>query len=394
MNTHFKNALNQIKAEEQLILKTKSMLDASAKNKISVNSRPGVFSKKIIAIACSFLFVSILSFFGYAFYQTPVAYISLDINPSVELGVNAFNTVVEATSYNADGQAVLYGSQVVNQNIAFAIDVLVESASEKGFIAQDGSTVISVTSETNDTQLANSIQAIAEQGVKSALNKNQYIAAIYKNNIPLGNREEAKRLGVSPGKLNLIRKVQELDSKVTVEQFKDAKVTEIMNKYVVLKNNGKSNKPNNLSNTTKKSNVGQNENLVEPNDTNKTGTNKTGTNKTGTNKTITNKTVKNKPRPSQAPGPGGQTGLTPTPTSSPTPTPTPGPKAKADEHKDPIEDVVREVDHNKKLKKDHDSSKSKNDGGNSSDNHKKDSSSNSKVNDPQSSPKSKGEHKK
>ncbi|MEI6602409.1 MAG: hypothetical protein WCL54_02870 [Clostridia bacterium] len=232
MNTHFKKALDKIVVEEELLLKTKHLLDCARQ---TVPVKKVIPFKKILAIACTFIFVASVSFVGYGLYKTPVAYVSLDINPSVELGINSMNTVVIATSYNADGQQVLEGSIVLNTGVEQAIHALVESASQHGFISKDGSTVISVTSESDDKRLGETIQTSAEAGAKSALKKNHDLAAIYKENIPLVKHTEALSQGVSPGKLNLIHKVQTLDSSATVEKYKDAKVTEIMKKYVVLK---------------------------------------------------------------------------------------------------------------------------------------------------------------
>ena len=41
---------------------------------------------------------------AYAYAKAPVAYVSMDINPSVELGVNVFDNVVSVEAYNEDGK--------------------------------------------------------------------------------------------------------------------------------------------------------------------------------------------------------------------------------------------------------------------------------------------------
>ena len=47
--------------------------------------------KKLVFVACVAFLVCGLSTGGYAYYKAPVAYLSLDINPSVELAVSNLN---------------------------------------------------------------------------------------------------------------------------------------------------------------------------------------------------------------------------------------------------------------------------------------------------------------
>ena len=234
MNTHFKNALDKIVTDEALIAKTKAALE-DARNKKPEVVRKQFLQKKFVAMAASFLVVVGLSISGYLVYNSPVAYISLDINPSVELGVNFFNKIVLVEGYNADGKKVLEGSQVVGNDIEQAISTIVLSASDNGFIDIDGSTIISVTSESDDKALGEKIQQVAETGANKALDARHKTASIYKENISIKNRDEARAEGISPGKMNLIRKVQVLDATVTIDQYRDSKVVDIMSDYVNLK---------------------------------------------------------------------------------------------------------------------------------------------------------------
>ena len=232
MNNYIKSALSQIKAEDELILKTeKSIRNILEQQK----KRTTLFSiKKLAFVACAVILVLGMSIGGYAIYKTPVSYLSIDINPSVELGVNVFNNVVFAMSYNNDGKTILKGQNIVNSNVKDAVNKLVESASKKGFIASDGSTIVSVTSETNNASTASNLASDAKQGVNDAIKATGTTAVVYNDNIALDRRDAARRLDISPGKLNLIQKLQSLDPKITVDEYKDAKVTDIMDKVVAL----------------------------------------------------------------------------------------------------------------------------------------------------------------
>ena len=245
MNTHIKSALNQIKAEDELIEKTdaflrKNLSEDKNSNVISIEKRSGFSMKKKIAIAaCLAVFICGASIGGYAYYKTPVSYLSLDINPSVELGVNSFSRVVSATGYNADGKTILEGKDVVNSSVENAVNTLVKSASDKGFIASDGSTIIAVTSETDKQDTAKELENDAEKGADEAVKSEDKEAVVYKDNVALARRDEAVKLGITPGKLNLIQKLQKLDPTITVDQYKDAKVKDIMKKTIELRKTAK-----------------------------------------------------------------------------------------------------------------------------------------------------------
>jgi hypothetical protein len=264
MITRFKSALNQIKAEDELISKTemylKHSLEKEEESNFSkfINWRLFNMNKKLIVATCLAVLVVGGSGTGaYAYYKTPVSYLSLDINPSVELGVNSFDKVVEVEAYNEDGEKILEGVDVLGSNVTNAVNALVSSAADNGYIDEDGSTVVSVTSETDNTDTATELETEAENGANEALEENEKVAVINKDNVALARRDEARELGITPGKLNLINKLQAVDPTATVEMYKDASVKDIMKSIKNNKNKGNVNNNENVDNSD------ENESTVE-----------------------------------------------------------------------------------------------------------------------------------
>ncbi|WP_339060937.1 hypothetical protein [Tepidibacillus marianensis] len=262
MITRFKSALNQIKAEDELISKTEAYLkDSLAKNqstKINKFIKWRLLPmKKRLAIATCLAVLLIGGGSGaYAYTQTPITYLSLDINPSVEIGVNTFGKVVKAEGYNNDGKKILNGINVKGSNVTEAVNILISSAVDNDFIAKDGSTVISLTSETDNENTATKLEIDAETGANEALKENGKTAVINKDNVSMSRREEARTLGITPGKLNLIKKLQSVDPNATVDQYKDASVKEIMKDIQNNTDNGNvNNKDEGAVNNTDNGNV-------------------------------------------------------------------------------------------------------------------------------------------
>ena len=185
-------------------------------------------SKVAIAAAVVFCVVGLGGLGAYAYYQTPSTYVSFDINPSVELGVNAFDVVVSVDAVNEDGKALIEGQDLLGKGWEEAIENLVDSAIDKEYIQEDGSSVISVVVESDNEEKATEKSDVYEEHVNKAVMRRLKEAIVYKDCSDLALRTEAKELGISPGKLKHIKMLQVLDPTITVEDYKDAKISEIM----------------------------------------------------------------------------------------------------------------------------------------------------------------------
>ncbi|OOM75156.1 hypothetical protein [Clostridium sp. BL-8] len=207
-----------------------------------------IFMKKKIALALSAVIILSLGGGGYAYAKTPVAYVSLDINPSVELGVNGFDKVVSAEAYNEDGRKVLENTNLINFNINNAVSSVISNAISYGYIKEDGSSAIEVTTATDKKNIADGLGESLKETIDKTLENNDVEAEVENENVALARRDEARQLGLTPGKLNLIEKLQELDSTIKIEDYKDTSIKSIVEKTNELRksngNNGTSNDAN------------------------------------------------------------------------------------------------------------------------------------------------------
>lgn len=209
----------------------------SNKNKINTVIR-GIIMKRKMALALSAALVLTLAGGGYAYAKTPVAYVSIDINPSVELGVNAFDKVVSVKAYNEDGNDILKGADLLNTKVDEAVSTVVTNAINDGYIKEDGSSAIEITTSTDKEKVAAELDETLKQAVDETLTKNDVEAEVQTENVALARRDEARALGMTPGKLNLIQKLQALDPSITVEEYKNSSVKDIQKKTKELRKNG------------------------------------------------------------------------------------------------------------------------------------------------------------
>lgn len=111
----------------QAPLKERTLAAIEAQRTPSRRSRPRRMLRVGLALAACLVLCAIG--FGGFVVSTPTAYVGLDVNPSVELGLNRFNRVISAQAYNADGEKVLEGADVQGKTYEEAVASLREQFS-------------------------------------------------------------------------------------------------------------------------------------------------------------------------------------------------------------------------------------------------------------------------
>lgn len=235
----FSEYMDKVKAEKELKTKTESFVRTAfssaecqkktADSGLEFRRERFAFNKFLTTIS-AVVACLILTLCGNAYYHTPVNYLCMDINPSVELGINTFGRVVSTQAYNEDGFRLLGDDKYSNLSVEDAVSTLVQNAAKQGFIAGDGSTVIAVTAESNQNGTAAELQSRGEAGANSTLSAGGISAIVYSDYTDLQLRKQAQDLGISPGKLRLILILQTLDPGITIEDYKNAKITNIITK--------------------------------------------------------------------------------------------------------------------------------------------------------------------
>ena len=187
------------------------------------------YSKLAVRTACAAAVVAITSVSAWAYY-TPYSYVSLDVNPSIEYSINRFGRVLSCTAVNDDGEQILGELELKGKHINTAVEETVQALFDDGYLSDEepGNIVIAASSENEDassklaTEIKDSADTVAQQ---NALN-----VQIDAEGVSQRRMEEAKALGVTPGKLNLVQKLQTSDSGETIntEEWLDKPVKEIM----------------------------------------------------------------------------------------------------------------------------------------------------------------------
>lgn len=99
---------------------------------------------RLLLAACLVVAVAGVGLLGVA-VVTPTAYVSIDVNPSLELAVNRFDTVVGARGLNEDGEEVVSSTDVTWMGYEDAVGALVESMESEGYLTKESAVSVTVT---------------------------------------------------------------------------------------------------------------------------------------------------------------------------------------------------------------------------------------------------------
>lgn len=110
------------------------------------------YAKRLTAVAAVLIVALVFAGGGYQAYAKPVSYITIDVNPSLEIGINRWDKVVECTGLNSDGKDLLERTDIKGMDYRSAMEELIGDGQIQKCISQGDDFVLSVVSDDNDMQ--------------------------------------------------------------------------------------------------------------------------------------------------------------------------------------------------------------------------------------------------
>ncbi|WP_062233099.1 anti-sigma factor domain-containing protein [Fictibacillus sp. FJAT-27399] len=163
--------------------------------------------------------------------NTVAAYVSFDVNPSLEAGVNKDLQVIKVKAYNAEGREILQSlKQKKNISLSHFASALLNAYDNKGYLKKNPDVMIGTTivNQNNDKLLS------ALDETVSSIKRNASIynskAAIMVKNINTNKRNVAQKNGVSSGKYMMYLDAKRKDKNISLNQVKNMSYTELKRK--------------------------------------------------------------------------------------------------------------------------------------------------------------------
>lgn len=207
-----RKSLDEIRAEDKLKARTKEYLSQQIYHKTR-RSRPAL--RAAAAAAC---LLAMVSAGGIRVYLTPTAYISIDINPSLEFGVNRFDRVVSVESFNDDGQDLAEHLDIRYMDYNDALEQLLSEQTVQTYLA-DGAFMSVTVACSNDEKSSQILE-----NVESCTAGHSNISCHSAN---MEEMHDAHEAGLSVGKYRAYLELKELDPSVTIDDIRDLPMREI-----------------------------------------------------------------------------------------------------------------------------------------------------------------------
>jgi hypothetical protein len=186
---------------------------------------------RILMIFTTFVIFFCLSYGIYVLNLRPLSYVSISINPDVELAVNSYNVVEEVISINEDADIITSDLKLVGKNIDDATESIVDAAIETGYIDEysDENTVV-VTATNEDDDVRSELEDAVMKTLNNRLQEKNIYAVVVANGVNDTIKEEAVYYDVSNGKMLLIDRAVAINPDLSKEDLATLSIKDIQSK--------------------------------------------------------------------------------------------------------------------------------------------------------------------
>ena len=195
-------------------------------NKQAKKSMNKAFAR--IAAAAAALVLMIIGGYAYGERYGVASTVALDVNPSIEIGVNKGEKVVYVTPKNEDGKKVIGDMKLEGSDIRVAVNALIGSMLREGYISEMANSIL-ISVNGDDAEKNAAMQSALSAEVTDMLNTGSFQGAVLSQTIT--SDPETKRLaeeyGITEGKAQLIRQITENNAAHTFEELAGLSVNEL-----------------------------------------------------------------------------------------------------------------------------------------------------------------------
>jgi hypothetical protein len=184
------------------------------------------FLRPAVALACALVLVLVGSGLAYRHWWAlgpVVAYVSVDINPSLELGVDARERVCSARAFNPEGESLLAGLTYRRRSLVQTLSDLTLRAVEQGYLDADRPGAVLVAVVPTGTTAGVDPARLREEAVNAArlvLRQRGLNVEVKGWTADREVREEAGRFHMSAGRMALYLAARRAGAEVTLEQVR------------------------------------------------------------------------------------------------------------------------------------------------------------------------------
>jgi len=190
-----------------------------------------IFGKGFIGVAAAACVMFAVGVVGVPYYgnnYVPDSHVDIDVNPGVEIVTNKKNKVLQVQSTNQDGAAVIDGMDLKNTELKVAVNALIGSMVQKGYIQNDNTGIL-VTVRNDNEDKANKVKAEVLNDINTALSTNSVQATVINQTVKttVDAKKFAAENNISIGKAVFVLNLAAKDTSLDAKELARMKVSEI-----------------------------------------------------------------------------------------------------------------------------------------------------------------------
>lgn len=210
-----------------------------ALEELSQRKSPKVNLTKLGVVAAVLLLMVMTPFISGIFNPTTtpaqtVAYVSVDINPSIHMSIDQDNRVLQANAINSDGESILEHIQIQGKTVQTAVGMITEEAIAEGFITKEkANSVIVAIAPIDNRMKVTALEQTLVASAESVLSGKDLASEVQAFQTDKSLKEQAEINGVSMGKLALILKANNDGIQISLDDMKQMSIKDAFNKHGV-----------------------------------------------------------------------------------------------------------------------------------------------------------------
>ncbi len=213
----------------------------------------------LIVVLIAFVLVIISC---YIYYNNPVSYVSIDINPSIMLTINRFDRVIKVEGLNEDAKKLIENIKLYGVDIVLATEKITNKAVELGYLDKNlNDNVVLVSAYCNNEEKRENLQ----QKFHDNLNKKGIRSFIVDTELTEEDAKKSNEYGVSEAKILFVKKAIEQNPELKFEDLIYLPAREIakyIDGYENLNINNNGNQNSNQGHNNQNANHGNNKKSI------------------------------------------------------------------------------------------------------------------------------------
>lgn len=225
MANRIHDAFASIQADDSLKTSTKQFLRKEREGRRKTGMLP---FRQMSTAVCAMLLLVIGTIGFQTVSNTPVSYISIDVNPSIELTLNRWDRVITAEAQNEDGSAILDTLSVKGMTYTDAVDAIIDCEAMQPFLQNDYALTLTVASTDEKREM------VLLTGIENNAGCQSHGCQSYKADPSL--LETAHEHGLSLGKYSAFLELSRYDADVTPKDCQEMTMAQIRNRISECRN--------------------------------------------------------------------------------------------------------------------------------------------------------------